>query len=214
MIRFVSFDLDGTLLDTSEGVFQSVAYTIRRMGLKMPQGVDMDYFIGPPIQLSLQRCFDLDADTAQNGADIFRSYYKSKALYLAKPYDGVFDLLEELRNRKIKIGVATYKREDYAIDILRHFHISDYCDAMCGADNNNELKKNDIILNSCVMVGVSPQDSLYVGDTPYDAKGAYDAGVPFAAVTWGFGFRNENEFSEHSINHIIKKPADILDIII
>lgn len=211
MIKFVSFDLDGTLLDTSEGIIQSVKYTVGEMGLQLPPDTNMDFFIGPPIQMSLQKFFGLSAEKAQEGADIFRAYYKSEALYMAKPYDGVFELLEELRKRHLRIGVATYKREDYALDILRHFHIADYCDVMCGADNNNVLKKSDIIRNSYMAVGIKPEETVYVGDTEHDAKGAQEAGVPFIAVTWGFGFKNSivSKESAQYTKGFANKPYDI-----
>ena len=213
MIKFVSFDLDGTLLDTSEGIVQSVKYTVEKLGLKLPAGMDMGFFIGPPIQMSLQKCFNLDAETAQKGADIFRAYYKSEALFMAKPYEGIYELLEELRKRNIKIGVATYKREDYALDILHHFHIADYCDVMCGADNNNVLTKSDIIRNSYLGVGVLPEETIYVGDTDHDAKGAYEAGVPFVAVTWGFGYKYDSIKSSFPIKSFVNNPFVILQFI-
>jgi phosphoglycolate phosphatase len=203
----VSFDLDGTLLDTSEGIVQSVKYTVGEMGLQLPSDTNMDFFIGPPIQMSLQKFFGLDAETAQKGADIFRAYYKSEALYMANPYKGVFEMLDELRKKHLKIGVATYKREDYALDILRHFHIAEYCDVMCGADNRNVLKKSDIIQNSLTAVGVKPEETVYVGDTEHDAKGAQEVGVAFIAVTWGFGFTNDTVCSPNSIK--ISSPIEL-----
>lgn len=210
MIKAVLFDLDGTLLDTSEGILASVKYTIDKMGLVLPSDVNTDFFIGPPIQMSLQKCFGLDANEAQKGANIFRDYYKTEALYLAKPYEGIFDVLKTLKDNRVKIGVATYKREDYAIDILRHFQISDYCDAMCGADNNNILTKSDIIRNCCKTLDVTPQESLYVGDTEHDAKGASEAGLPFVAVTWGFGFkRPQMSVGGVSMNYI-DNPGELL----
>lgn len=213
MIKAVLFDLDGTLLDTSEGILTSVKYTINKMGLVLPPDVNTDFFIGPPIQMSLQKCFGLAADEAQRGANLFRDYYKTEALFLAKPYEGIFDVLKSLKDNGVKIGVATYKREDYAIDILRHFHISDYCDAMCGADNNNILTKSDIIRNCCKILNVMPQESIYVGDTEHDAKGASEAGLPFVAVTWGFGFNENNLNLNYPVVSFIHAPFQIMDLI-
>lgn len=213
MIKFVSFDLDGTLLDTSEGIIRSVKYTVERMGLRLPSDTNMDFFIGPPIQNSLQKFFGISTEAAQDGANLFRNFYKSEALYLAKPYDGVFEVLEDLRKKNLKIGVATYKREDYALDILRHFQIADYCDAMCGADNNNVLKKSDIIRNSCAVVGISPEETIYVGDTEHDAKGAQDAKVPFVAVTWGFGFDRTITNCGYPLFAVANSPLDLVKLI-
>lgn len=213
MTKFISFDLDGTLLDTSVGIIQSVRYTVDRMGLSLPADCDMGYFIGPPIQISLQKCFGLDEQTAQTGANIFRAYYKSEALYLARPYEGVFDVFDELRKKNLKIGVATYKREDYALDILRHFHIADYCDVMCGADNNNVLTKSDIILNSIRGVNVLPDEAIYVGDTEHDAKGAFEAKIPFVAVTWGFGYKAIVQDTSYPIKGFAQIPADVLKFV-
>ena len=213
MIKFVSFDLDGTLLDTSEGIIQSVKYTVGQMNLKLPQDMNMGFFIGPPIQVSLQKFFGLDAESAQKGANIFRDYYKSEALFMAKPYEGIIDVLKKLKDRQMIVGVATYKREDYAIDILRHFHITDYCDVMCGADNNNVLTKSDIIRNSYTSVGVLPEETVYVGDTEHDAKGACEANTSFVAVTWGFGFRPECISSEYPVKAYINEAKQILEIL-
>lgn len=213
MTKFVSFDLDGTLLDTSEGIIQSVKYTVGKMGLSLPEGMDMGFFIGPPIQLSLQKCFNLDSETSQKGANVFRSYYKSEALYMAKPYEGIFDMLDVLKKRQIKIGVATYKREDYALDILHFFHIADYCDVMCGADNNNVLKKSDIIRNSYEKAGFLSEETIYIGDTEHDAKGAKEAGVPFVAVTWGFGYNSKEFISGYPYKGIVNRPIDIVNLV-
>ena len=144
MIKAVLFDLDGTLLDTSRGILESVAHTIHKLGLPMlPQEIMLN-FVGPPIQNSLMKYCGLNVADAQMAANLFRDYYKESALFEAKPYDGIFELLNALQERQIKIGVATYKREDYAIQLLSHFGIASYCQVMHGADNNNILSKADI----------------------------------------------------------------------
>lgn len=188
-IRTVLFDVDGTLLDTSEGIIESVQHTIRALRLQPLSKAGLLSFIGPPIQQSLTRHFNLDAQQVQQAADIFRDYYKSKALFKATPYSGIHDLLESLSRHGLQIGVATFKREDYAIELLRHFGLAPLCQVIHGADNLNQMTKSDII-NLCIdQFHCPPADVCYVGDTENDMLSARKSGTHFVGVTWGFGFR-------------------------
>lgn len=192
-IEAVLFDLDGTLLDTQEGILASARHVIDIMHLpELPTDILLK-FVGPPIQYSLQKYCGLNEEQAQQGANLFRSYYKSKALYLATVCDGIFDLLKSLKGKGIKIGVATYKREDYAIDLLRNSGIACYCDVIHGADNENQLTKVDIVDMCINEMGCDRSATILVGDTDHDAIGAEKAGIGFVAVTWGFGYTDESQ---------------------
>lgn len=189
MIKAVLFDLDGTLLDTSEGIMDSVRYTIDTLGYSPLPSESLLKFVGPPIQNSLMTQIGLSSEEAQKGATIFRDYYKSKALFKAKVYSGIIDILEYLNKNDILIGVATYKREDYAIDLLKFFKIAEYCNVIHGADNYNQLTKADIVELCVSELGVAKEEMVLIGDTEHDAKGAKGAGIKFIAVTWGFGYK-------------------------
>ena len=211
MIKAVLFDLDGTLLDTSEGIMDSVRYTIARLGHE-PLPVDTILkFVGPPIQNSLMTYVGLTLEEAQKGANIFRDYYKNNALFKASLYSGIKELLVELKNKGVKIGVATYKREDYAIDLLRYFGIANYCDVMHGADNENILTKADIVEMCISELKEDKSDVLLVGDTVHDAKGAQDSGIGFIAVTWGFGYKSLNSKIEFPYVAIVDNSLDIIN---
>lgn len=187
----VIFDVDGTLLDTSEGLISAVNYTIDMYGLKQLTNEQLKTFIGPPIQNSLARYYDLSSEKIQEIADIFRDAYKNKFLLQAVPYDGIYMVLEKLLQNHIKIGVATYKREDYALQILKRFHFDEYATVMHGADNFNKLKKKDIIQLCVTEMGLTdPKRIVMVGDSDNDAIGAADAGMKFIGVTYGFGFKS------------------------
>ncbi len=195
----IVFDLDGTLLDTTRGVLESVRYTIKEMGLPMLSEETIGRFVGPPMQDSFVREYGVSKEIAQQAANIFREYYKTKSLLQADLYDGIIELLGLLKKQNKKIAVATYKRHDYAMDILKHFGIADYCDSMNGADNNNVLTKADI-LNKCLEeVGNPPRSEVVlIGDSEYDSIGAENAGIDFIGVTYGFGFRTEEDIAKHS----------------
>ena len=213
MIKAVLFDLDGTLLDTSEGIKQSVRYTLSEMRYcALPENTILK-FVGPPIQNSLMNYCGASLEEAQKGANVFRNHYKAKAMYEASLYDGITELLLNLKSNGVKIGVATYKREDYAIDLLKYFGIDKYCDAMHGADNENILSKADIIEMCISEMGVRRNKVVLVGDTEHDAKGAFQAKVSFIAVTWGFGYKINEVDSQFPVYSIANAPKDIIGLL-
>ena len=186
------FDLDGTLLDTSEGIFEAVKHTIKVMGYKSLSDDEILDFIGPPIQNSLMSHLGISNEKSQIGANIFRDYYKSTSLLLAKPYEGIYKLLEQLKLNGIQMAVATYKREDYAIQLLDEFKLSDYFSIIHGADNNNMMEKKDIIDLCNTELGNTNEKIVYIGDTMGDYLAAEKCGIDFIGVTYGFGFKKNN----------------------
>ena len=152
----------------------------------------------------------VDADEAQRGANIFREFYKSQALFEASLYEGIIKLLKDLKTRGIRIGVATYKREDYALDLLTKFKITTYCDVIHGADNNNVLTKADIVEKCISELGANKDDTILVGDTDHDAKGAAVANVKFVAVSWGFGYDKNNKCIDYPCYRTIDVPGQLL----
>lgn len=214
MIRNVIFDLDGTLLDTTEGVLESVKFTAKELGYPELPYEELRTFIGPPVQLSFIKHYGCDEKKAQRAADLFRSYYKGTSLFKAKPYDGIFALCEAFKSNNIRMAVATYKREDYALALLCHFGFDRYCDSMHGADNFNELKKEDIVELCRKELGALKGECVFVGDTMQDAAGASKAGITFLAVTYGFGFRTEKDVQEYPHIGIAGSPAEIADLVL
>ena len=199
--KLVILDLDGTLLDTTEGILNAVRYTIDKCGLPDLSEETIKTFIGPPIQDSFRKAYCIeDTDKLQELATIFRNRYKDNDLYKAKPYPGIYQACEELQAADVLLAVATYKREDYAVDLLRHFGFDKYMTAIYGADHENILKKADII-QKCLNLLDKPYrqnfrgNAVMVGDTENDRLGAQRAGIDFIGVTYGFGFQDKSELA-------------------
>lgn len=206
------FDVDGTLLDTTEGVLSSVEYTIEHFGFEPLSEQRLKKFIGPPIQNSFADAYGLSGDILQEIASVFRNRYKDVDLLKAKPYDGIYEAMDSLVKKDVKIAVATYKRQDYAERILRHFGFDRYTDIMYGADHENKLKKRDIIEKCIRDSGISDYSSaVMIGDSDNDAIGARDIGVSFIAVTYGFGFDNAADAMEFPNAGIAETPAEIVN---
>lgn len=207
--RGIIFDLDGTLMDTAEGVLDSVRYTIRIMGYETPGEEVIHTFIGPPIKRSLMNFYGIEEEEANRATEIFRNRYKDHDLLKAAAYEGIMDLLEGLKKNGYQIGVATLKREDYALTLLQHYHISDFCDCICGSDFASKMQKKDV-LNKCLHgLNLTAQEAVLIGDTASDGSGAKNAGTDFIAVTYGFGSSTPDGWKEFEPVLIAEKPADI-----
>lgn len=212
-MKAILFDLDGTLLDTSKGVIESAVLTAKKLGYEELPYSTMMTFIGPPIQDSFKKHYHSNDETAQKAANIFRNYYLEYATTNANVYPGVHELMKELNRRKVKIAVATYKREDIALKILKNFKLDVYCDVIHGADNFNKLTKTDII-NICINeIDIDRKEVALVGDTEHDAVGALKAGISFIGVTYGLGFKSDNDILNFPNIGIVNNIKDILNII-
>lgn len=210
----VIFDVDGTLLDTTQGVLAASKYTIEKMGYEMPDDDVLASFIGPPIQDSFAKTFQLNGPVLQEIATIFRTRYKDEDLLKARPYDGIFTVFDELKKQGIKTAVATYKREDYAITIMEHFGFHRYAEWIHGADHDNQLKKKDIIELCMKESGVTDRSRIVmVGDTLHDALGAQQVGIDFIGVTFGFGFHTANDIGDVPYVGCADSAEDILKFI-
>ena len=205
------FDLDGTLLDTRGGVLSAVKYTIKEFGYEMPDEDTLRTFIGPPVQEGFSRVYGLEGPILQEIATVFRNFYSTKTLLEAELYDGMIELFEAMRARGIMPAVATYKREDYALTLLRHFGFDRYTDIMFGGDHENKLKKRDIIEKCINTAGVKDLSRVVmIGDTEYDAIGARDIGVDFIGVSYGFGYKTTDEIEGCGAVGAAQTPMDIL----
>lgn len=194
--RGILFDLDGTLMDTAEGILASIRYTTETLGYEPLSEDVMRTFIGPPVRNSLQRTYHLSDEEADKANEIFRNRYKDHDVLLADAYDGIMDLLKELKAQGYLVGIATLKREDYAKKLLDHYHISDYCDTICGGDFEGKFLKADV-LNLCLeRLGLTREEAVLVGDTASDGNGARIVGTDFIAVTFGFGPDSAEKWAE------------------
>lgn len=214
-IKSVIFDLDGTLLDTSEGIISSVCYTIKQYGLPQLTDEKLRSFIGPPIQQSFGKIYGIsDQQKLQEMADTFRNHYKEGDVYKAKPYKGIYQTLKHLKEANFILTVATYKREDLAKQLLYKYEFDKYLDEIFGSESKNKLTKPDIIKNAINYSCFPSESCAVVGDSDNDATGAFDTGANFIAVTYGFGFKTKSDVNEYHNIGVAKKPLDLVNILI
>jgi phosphoglycolate phosphatase len=210
----ILFDLDGTLLDTSPGIFTTANFTMRELGFKEQNSTQLRKFVGPPLAACFRVACGLEESLIPKACEVYRTEYtRSGALYHAHIYDGIPELLDTLIDRGMTLGVATLKYESLAQQILAHFDLERRFSVISGADHLGTLSKADIIVEALERLGQKDRSNvLMVGDTPHDMDGAVDAGVSFVGVDWGFGFsRGHRVEPTPMVLGMIDEPQGLLD---
>ena len=154
----------------------------------------------------------MDGEILQVIATCFRDRYKDFELFKAAPYDGIYEVFERLLSRSVKIAIATYKRQDYAEEILKHFGFDRYTSIFYGADHENKLKKVDIIRKCMDDLGIHDYSrAVMIGDSSHDAIGAQQIGMEFIGVTYGFDFKSQEDVLKYGAVGAAKLPKELLD---
>lgn len=211
-IKAIVFDLDGTLLDTGKGIVKCVASTLAKMGLDVPDEETSKTFVGPPLKKRFLEFFESDEKTADDFVRLFREEYAKGDIFLADRYPGMDECLTTLYERFL-LAVATNKREDLAIKLLEKFEMVSYFNAICGSDAASTITKGQIVANAAKRLSVEPTGCLMVGDSVNDAEAAERLGMSFIGVTYGYGFKNENDLTTFSHIGCVPKPVEIESIL-
>lgn len=213
MYKTVIFDLDGTLLDTTEGVLFAVNKTVEQLQLPSLDKTIVKLFVGPPMQESFAKHYSMNKEDAMQAATLFRKNYKEYSLFKASVYSGTMDILEYLKERGYLLAVATNKSHQNAMDILEHFHIMQYLDYAMGSDMGGKLTKTDIIMRCMEELHTFHKEAVYIGDSEYDAIGAGNCGMDFIAAMYGFGFRGKKDLEKYNYVNVITQIKDLNSIL-
>ena len=189
MHNTVIFDMDGTLINTSKGIFATANHTMRVLGMEELPESQLRKFVGPPLPACFRIACGLDEDLIETACKIYREEYLKGNMYLGEVYPGIVDLLDILKEKGITLGVATLKTENMAFEILKKKGLLPYFKSVKGADVEDKLTKAQIIKNVLVDLNIKEYSTvMMVGDTPHDGDGAVTVGVDFVGVDWGFGY--------------------------
>lgn len=184
--QLVIFDLDGTLTDSAPGIVASFRHALAAVDAETPDGDLADRIVGPPIHHTLATLGlgeRVDEAVAAYRADYTRRGWAMNALY-----DGVADLLADLRSAGVRLAIATSKAEQTAQRILEHFGIADRFEVIAGASlDGTRATKADVVAHALRQLDPLPDRVLMVGDRAHDVEGAAEHGISTVVVGWGYG---------------------------
>ena len=198
MYQYLMFDLDGTLTDPREGITRSVQYALRHMGIEETDLTKLEPFIGPPLLESFTEYYDFSMEQAREAVEYYREYFRVTGVYQNRLFDGVPELLADLKSHGKVIATASSKPEPFVRLILEHCQVDAYFDHICGGSmDESRLSKEDVIEELLCSRMRLPKEEwkhvLMIGDRRHDVEGAAKFGIPCLGLSMGFAAEGELE---------------------
>ena len=210
--KYCLFDLDGTLTDPAIGITNSVMHALEKYDIHVEDRSELYPFIGPPLDYSFKTFYGFSDEQAVEAIKYYREYFSVTGLFENKVYDGIPEMLEGLKEKQVKIALATSKPYEFSIKILKHFDLYKYCDFFGAATMDGKIsKKEDVISHLLEEMGAESKDEiLMVGDRYHDIDGAKANDLKSAGVLWGYG--SKEELQKAGADYILAEPSEILKL--
>ena len=209
MKELVIFDLDGTLLNTLEDLRNSTNFALSEFGFPKRSLEEVRSFVGNGVRKLIERAVpqSCDKETTEKCLEIFKKNYSENMYNNTAPYNSILEILKDLRNNGLKIGVVSNKF-DSAVKELCKKYFEDLVDIAIGQAGDVPKKPApDGVLKAIKLLGA--ENIVYVGDSGVDVQTAKNANIPCIGVTWGF--RDKKDLK--GADFIIDNPHDIINII-
>lgn len=208
----IIFDLDGTIVESGQGIINSFKYSFEKMGLETPTMEELKTYIGPPLLDTFNTKFNFKPEDSQKALEFYREHYKAKGKFECNLYPGIIETIKDLsENHKIALG--TSKVQESAKEILEYYDIAKYFSFIGGASRNGSRNNKTKVLEY-VLENVGDYDlnkAYMIGDRFYDIEGAKNCGLKSIGVTWGYGERKE--LLEAGAGYIVDNSQELKKLI-
>lgn len=213
-ITTIVFDMDGTVLNTLEDLTVSMNYVLSKFGMPEHKLEEYRLFFGNGVGEALR--LSLPEGTSEDIIDemlpVFKEHYDAHCLDKTGPYDGILDVMRELKLRGYKTAIVSNKI-DSAVKELHQRFFGDSVDIAIGEQPGiNRKPAPDMVNLALKELGSSKEESVYIGDSEVDFMTAENSGLPCISVLWGF--RDKDFLIEQGAYCFAEKPKDIIDILI
>jgi len=204
------FDLDGTLLDTLGDLTSSVNHALRSVGLPERTQEDVRKFVGNGVRMLMKRAVPGGEDNVlfEDAFSEFRNYYLNHDKDQTVPYEGIMDMLTELKGRGAKIAVVSNKFLPATQSLCSHY-FGNLVDVAIGEHEGVRKKPApDTVEEALQRMGADKESAVYVGDSDVDILTAKNSGLPCISVLWGF---RDKEFLEaHGATRFVAAPHNLV----
>ena len=215
MIKAVIFDLDGTLLNTLEDLANASNFALRSCGYNEHPIKDYIRFVGSGRYILMKRILPEEDKNNEEAIEkvlkLFDEYYGEHMHDTTKPYDGIYELIKELKIKNIKLAVVSNKPDEFAGETVNRYCGNDF-EITYGQRPNHAVKPDPkTVYEVMEYLNVTKEECIYVGDSDVDMKTAQNAGVKSIGVAWGF--RGEEELKSAGADYIIRTPQELVNLL-
>lgn len=194
MMKYIFFDLDGTLTDPQEGITNCVRYALEEFGIREDDYGRLMRFIGPPLVDSFSQYYGFDKEKSLAAVAKYRERFGDIGLFENRVYDGIHELLRKLKDAGKILVLATSKPRIYALKILAKYGLDGYFSFVSGAElDGTRNYKDEVIRYAMENIGCSADEVVMVGDRQQDILGAKKCGITSCGVCFGYAEPGELE---------------------
>ncbi|MBO4488888.1 MAG: HAD family hydrolase [Bacteroidales bacterium] len=215
MIKLVIFDLDGTLLNTLQDLADSANYMLEKHHFPTYSADAYKYFVGNGMPKLIERIMPevhAPKDLFNECLKMFLDHYTIHMSDKTQPYPGMTELLKHLKERGIRIAVATNKAHEVLPELFATFFPDIAFDVCLGQRPGIPVKPDpQMVYDILETTGCTAAETLYLGDTGVDIQTALAAGVQPVGVLWGYRPRSEMEAAGATL--FIQQPLDLLNLL-
>ena len=194
-MKAILFDLDGTIINSEEGITKCVQYALRAYGIDEPDRKKLLCFIGPPLDPVFREKYGMTEEEAWQAVEKYRERFDVEGIFECCLYDGVRDAIIRLKEKDYVPALASSKPETACRRILEHFLLTPYFDEVVGSTLDGRISTKEEVLEELgrrmADWQISRDEMCLIGDTKYDAAGAKAFGIRCIGVSYGFGTREE-----------------------
>lgn len=205
------FDLDGTLADTRDDLFDALNFTLEKLDRPARTKEEVTAFIGDGVRMLLLRALGPGHEKLiEDALSLFRPRYDAHCADKTKLYPGVLDTLNQLSD--IKMAVVTNKPDTATNMLLSRLKIAHFFKAILGGDSLPEKKPSpQPLLEAAKRLGVVPSECLMVGDSGVDVQAGKAAGTGTCAVS--YGYRTVAELRAAGVDFLVDRFTEIPNVL-
>jgi len=202
-IKAVIFDLDGTLVDSIKDIAISMNKVLKKLGFEEHLENDYQNFVGDGALVLVQNAMPKDSsvETINEALELFKSIYETGIRENSKVYNGIYQMLDEIKNTNLKLAVLSNKPHEFTVEFIEYF-FEDYPFVEIHGQKKEVPKKPNPMgaINISKALNIEPNEIIFVGDTPTDINTAKNAGMSSIGVSWGY----------RSVEELILAKADFI----